>query len=174
MQDKEEPGLIAQSLSGDKEAYGQLVDRYKTAIYYHCFAILHDEDAAEDIAQETFITAYYQLKKYNANFKFSTWLFKISTNKCLNYRRQKAKQLPANDNLFDSIVSTGPTPEEEIERTELKEAVARLEPKYRAVVSLYYWQGLAYKEIAIAMDVPINSVRVWLLRAKQQLRKELS
>lgn len=174
MQNEEELKLIAQSLSGDTQAYGLLVDRYKNVIYHHCFAILRDEDAAEDMAQETFITAYYQLKKYNNTFKFSTWLFKVSTNKCLNYLRRKSKEIAADDNLFENTASNEPTPHKEAETTELREAVGRLQPKYQAVVSLYYWQGLSYKDIALLMDVPINSVRVWLLRAKQQLRKELS
>lgn len=59
MQNPDEPELIAQSLGGDTDAYGQLVDRYKTAIYHHCFAIVRDEAAAEDMAQEAFITAFY-------------------------------------------------------------------------------------------------------------------
>jgi len=174
MQNKEESELIAQSLNGDTEAYGQLVDRYKNVIYYHCFAILRDEDAAEDMAQETFIAAYYQLKKYNNAFKFSTWLFKISTNKCLNYLRHTAMERAIDDKLLDNIVSAGLPPHKEAEVIELKEAVDRLQPQYRAAISLHYWQGLPYKDIAVAMDVPLNSVRVWLLRAKQQLRKELS
>jgi len=84
MQQQDESELIAQSLSGDAVCYGELVDRYKNAIYHHCFAILRSEDAAEDMAQETFITAYYKLKTYKKDYKFSTWLFKISTNKCLD------------------------------------------------------------------------------------------
>jgi RNA polymerase sigma-70 factor (ECF subfamily) len=174
MQNKEELELIARSLRGDTQAYGLLVDRYKNVIYHHCFAILRDEDAAEDMAQETFITAYYQLKKYNNTFKFSTWLFKVGTNKCLNYLRHKSKELAADDKLLESVASSGPTPHKEAETAELREAVGKLQPKYQAVVSLYYWQGLSYKDIAVFMNVPINSVRVWLLRAKQQLRRELS
>jgi RNA polymerase sigma-70 factor (ECF subfamily) len=174
MQNTDEPELIAQSLDGDTESYGLLVDRYKNAMYHHCFAILRDEDAAEDMAQETFIAAYYQLKKYNSAYKFSTWLFRISTNKCLNYLRRKTKEISADEKVLDGIVSNQPTPHKTAEAHEVRDAVERLQPNYRAVVSLYYWQGLEYKDIALATDAPLNSVRVWLLRAKEQLRKELS
>jgi len=174
MQNTDEPELIARSLGGDTEAYGQLVNRYKDAIYHHCFAILRDEDAAEDMAQEAFITAYYQLKKYKSDYKFSTWLFKVSTNKCLNHIRRTVREVRASETAVDGIVSDGPTPHKVAEVGELRQAVNCLPPKYRAVISLHYWQGLEYKDIALAMEAPLNSVRVWLLRAKQQLRKELS
>jgi RNA polymerase sigma-70 factor (ECF subfamily) len=174
MQNTDEPELIARSLGGDTEAYGQLVNRYKDAIYHHCFAVLRDEDAAEDMAQEAFIAAYYQLKKYKSDYKFSTWLFKISTNKCLNYLRSQSKIAPPNGRVIDDLVSGGPTPHQAAEAYELHEAVNNLPPNYRAAISLHYWQGLGYKDIALAMEAPLNSVRVWLLRAKQQLRKELS
>ena len=174
MQNTDEPELIARSLSGDAEAYGQLVDRYKSAIYHHCFAIVHDEDIAEDMAQEAFIAAYYQLKKYDAKYKFSTWLFKISTNKCLNSVRGRAKVTPLDDELAETLTSNEPSPHRNAEMREVQEAITRLRPKYRAVISLYYWQGLEYADIALAMGAPLNSVRVWLLRAKSELRKELS
>lgn len=79
MSDNNEPQLIARSIGGDTVAYGELVDRYKNAVYHHCFAITRDEDVAEDMAQETFISAYYNLKRYKSDYRLATWLFKIST-----------------------------------------------------------------------------------------------
>ncbi|HUB93907.1 MAG TPA: sigma-70 family RNA polymerase sigma factor [Verrucomicrobiae bacterium] len=174
MQNVDEQELIAQSLCGDTGAYGKLVDRYKTAIYHHCFAIVRDEDAAEDMAQETFITAYYQLKKYKSQYRFSTWLFKISTNKCLNSIRGKSKPVPLETDAFDALSSDESSPYHNALAHELHDAVEHLRPKYRAAISLYYWQGLEYADVAVAMNAPLNSVRVWLLRAKSELRKELS
>jgi len=174
MQNTDEPELIAQSLSGNTEAYSQLVDRYKTAIYHHCFAITHDEDVAEDMVQETFIAAYYKLNRYNSTYKFSTWLFKISTNKCLNHLRAAAKTTRISEELIETTPSNEPSPERRAELHELREMVDQLAPNYRAAISLYYWQGLEYADVAVAMNAPINSVRVWLLRAKKELRKELS
>jgi len=174
MQDKSDAELIAQSLEGETEAYAELVDRYKDALYRHCFAIVRNEDAAEDMAQDTFIAAYYALQRYNPRYRLSTWLFKIATNKCLNYLRQKAREVSADDGVIASIASTAAGPAEDAQAQELRDAVARLKPKYRAVISLYYWQGCNYQEIAVALAVPSGSVKGWLSRAKTALRKELS
>lgn len=172
-QDKEAE-LIAQSLSGDSAAYGALIDRYKNALYHHCFAIVHSEDAAEDIAQETFITAYYKLHTYNPSYRLSTWLFKIATNKALTWLKKASREVRADDELIARIASRHPGPAEEAAFSELRRAVQGLQPKHRAVVSLYYWQGLSYQEIATVLTAPIGSVKVWMRRAKQQLKKELS
>lgn len=174
MQDKEEAALIAQSLSGNHIAYSKLVDRYKNAMYHHCFAIVRNEDVAEDIAQETFITAYYRLRLYKSRYRLSTWLFKIATNKALNWLKKAGREVAADDELIASIASTQPGPEKLATYTELHEAVDRLQVRHRAVVSLYYWQGFSYAEIAMVLSVPVGSVRGWMNRAKQQLRKELS
>jgi RNA polymerase sigma-70 factor (ECF subfamily) len=174
MQTQDELGLIAQSLDGDHQAYAELVDRYKNAIYHHCFAIVRREEVAEDIAQEAFIAAYYKLALYNKDYKFSTWLFKISTNKCLNWLKQASREIAADDQLIASIASPHPQPHAEAEQDELRVAVDNLRPEYRAVISLYYWQGLSYAEIATVLNVPSGSVKGWMKRAKAQLRKELS
>lgn len=79
----DEAELVARSLRHDTAAYAELVERYKNAILHHCFAITHDESLAEDVAQETFITAYYKLHTFDTSRRLSTWLFKIATNKAL-------------------------------------------------------------------------------------------
>ncbi|HYG83875.1 MAG TPA: sigma-70 family RNA polymerase sigma factor [Verrucomicrobiae bacterium] len=174
MQNKDESELIAHSLSGNHQAYAELVDRYKNAVYHHCFAIVRDEDVAEDIAQETFITGFYKLALYKPEFKFSTWLFKIATNKALNWLKQNAKVIVADDELLATIASTLPSPETEAKYSELHQAVKKLRPKYQAVISLYYWQGLSYAEIATVLASPEGSVKGWIARAKQELKKELA
>jgi len=174
MQNKDELELIAHSLNGDHDAYGVLVDRYKNAIFYHCFAIVHDEASAEDVAQETFITAYYKLHLYNADYRLSTWLFKIATNKALDSLRKHRHEIKTDDNVFDTLASQQPGPDKSAHYDELHRAVEALAPKHRAVISLYYWQGLSYDEIANVMSVPVGSVQGWMHRAKATLRKELS
>lgn len=173
MQEQDETELIARSVDGDSVAYAELVNRYKDALYYHCFAIVRDEDVAEDMAQETFISAYYHLKRYNNNYRLSTWLFKIATNKCLTHLKRMSRQVAASDELIAKIASKHPSPHAHALYDELYSAVEKLKPKYRAVISLYYWQGLDYAGVAEVMGSPTNSVRVWLKRAKEELRKEL-
>lgn len=173
MQSNDETELIAQSLDGNHEAYGILVDRYKKAVYHHCFAIMRDEAAAEDIAQEAFIAAFYKLHQYKRTYKFSTWLFKIATNKALDELR-KVKPARIDVGMEQVIPSSQVSLMRRAEYSELHTAVARLKPKYRAIVSLYYWQGLTYQEVAVALSIPEGSVKGWMSRAKDELRKELS
>src|SRR5688572_8618964 len=165
--------LIAQSINGNQLAYAELIDRYKNALYRHCFAIVKDEDAAEDIAQDSFVTAYYKLASYNAAFKFSTWLFKIATNKGLNYLKRGRRQQPMGDAAQDLIVSELPGPERAALHSELEAAISRLRPQYRTAVRLHYWQGMKYGEVAEMLSVSEGTVKSWLNRAKVQLRKEL-
>lgn len=174
MQNNNEAELIARSLDGDSEAYAELVDRYKNAVYYHSFAIVRDEDVAEDIAQETFINAYYKLKQYNNKHRLATWLFKISTNKCLTYLKKRRRYTSLDNELIATITSREPSPHRRAIDAELHTAVRALRPTYQAAISLHYWQGLDYAATAEALDVPVNTVRTWLKRAKEELRKELS
>jgi RNA polymerase sigma-70 factor, ECF subfamily len=174
MQNKDEAELIAHTLNGNHEAYAVLIDRYKNALYYHCFAVERSEDVAEDITQETFITAYYKLRRYDPKYRLSTWLFTIGTRKALNHLRKYVKEVTADDELLQRVVSREPETQRRAEDAELHQLVQQLQPKYRAVISLYYWQGYSYNEIAHIMGVPTGSVKGWMNRAKLQLRKELS
>ena len=173
VQANDESTLIEQSLNGDHQAYAELVDRYKNAVYHHCFAIVRDEDVAEDLAQEAFIAAYYKLHLYNPAYRFSTWVFKIATNKALTWLKKASREIAADDELLASIASSLPGPDRSAEYGELHDAVSKLGARHRAVVSLYYWQGLSYQEIATVLAAPIGSVRGWMHRAKEELRKEL-
>ncbi|HUC20108.1 MAG TPA: sigma-70 family RNA polymerase sigma factor [Candidatus Polarisedimenticolaceae bacterium] len=174
MQKQDEHELIAQSLSENHEAYAELINRYKNALYRHCFAIVRNEDTAEDIAQDSFITAYYKLAQYNPQYRFSTWLFKIATNKALNWLKRAGREIAVDDSVIARVASTLPLPNQIVEQHELHEAVKRLQPRYRAVISLYYWQGLSYQEIAAVLEAPSGSIKGWMSRAKAELRKDIS
>ena len=169
-----EQELITQSLSNDAAAYGQLVERYKRAIYRHCFAIIRDEDAAEDVAQDTFITAYYKLNSFDQSRKFSTWLFKIATNKCLDDLK-KAKRFVDNETaVLEMVAPRSYDTDKQARDNEVLAAISRLAPTHRVAISLFYLEGQSHEEIAEAMGKPIGSVKVWIHRAKQTLRKELA
>lgn len=174
MQHKDEAELIAQTLSGNQLAYAELIERYKNALYHHCFAIVRSEDAAEDITQETFITAYYKLNTYDPQYRLSTWLFRISTNTALNYLKKGCHEHRASDAVLLMAESNQRSPHGHAVDSELHMQVAALPPKYRAVISLYYWQGKSYRDIAVILGVPEGTVKGWMNRAKSQLRKELS
>jgi RNA polymerase sigma-70 factor (ECF subfamily) len=168
-----EQELIARSVAHDADAYGQLVDRYKRAIYRHCFALLRDEDAAEDVAQDTFIAAYYKLTSFDQSRKFSTWLFKISTNKCLDTLKARKRFVDNEKAVFEAVAPKSYDAHRAAQDDEVAQAVARLKPTYRVVVTLYYFEGKSYDEIAELMGKPLGSIKAWMNRAKKSLRKEL-
>lgn len=173
-QQTDDAWLISQTINGNNEAFTELVDRYKNAVYRHSFAIVQDEDEAEDITQDTFITAYYKLQSYNSEYRLATWLFKIATNRSLTIVSKRKRTKVLDQEKLDLVVSPHSGPHDTALHGELHRAVQLLHPNYRSVVSLYYWQGLPYTEVASIMGVPIGTVRGWLSRAKQQLKKELS
>lgn len=173
MQNKTDTVLIQSTLDGEENAYALLIDRYKTALYRHCFAVVHDEDVAKDIAQDAFITAYYKLARFDQSKKFSTWLFKIATNKALDTLRKRKHQTALYDEAAERIIDPQPTPEIQALYSELFLAVRKLPLKLQISISLFYWQGLGIATIAEIMDTNENTVKSWLRRAKEQLRKEL-
>lgn len=160
-------------LAGDPDAFAPLIDRYKDGLYFHCFRIVQDEDQAEDLVQETFITAYRQLGTYKSDWKFSTWLYTIATRKAIDvFRKRKLWRL--DDASLDKLVSTLPSPERTMTHAELREAVTRLRENYRQVISLYFWGVYSYQEIAEMIGAPVGSVKGWMHRAIEQLNQELS
>jgi RNA polymerase sigma-70 factor, ECF subfamily len=168
-----ESELIAQILDGNENAYGALVDRYKEGLYRHCFKFMRDENEAEDIAHEAFIEAYVHLDRYDPRFRFSTWLYKIATNLAL-MRLRKRRDIRLDEDELDRIVSDLPGAEDLAFYREIRDAVDALPLQYRTVVSMHYWQGKSYSEIATHMGTSVGSIKGWMSRAKKQLKEVLS
>lgn len=175
MSPAQEKAIISEIRSGDPEQYRVLVERYHRGLIQHLYNLMHDGDQAEDIAQEAFIRAYQKLDQYNDQYAFSTWLYRIADNLAFRHVKQ-AKTVPL-DTVADTIPDDAPTPAEEVDRSFTKEAVqqalTRLPIGYRQAIVLYYWDGCSYEDIAVIMERPIGTVRTWLYRAKEELRKEL-
>lgn len=169
--EQNEKATIIRILDGEEELYGLLIDRYKEGLYRHCFKFVHDEDWAEDIAQEAFIKAYTHLETYNMSYRFSTWLYKIATNVALQEIRKKHPVL-LDENM--QLLSTLAATEELARDEELHRAVTQLSDKHRTVVEMHYWEGKSYQEIAYRMNASIGSVKGWMSRAKKQLKERLS
>ena len=171
----DEKEIIRAILSGDTEKYRLLLERYQPGLVRHCFAMTHDYETANDLTQEASIKAYLNLKKYQESYRFSTWLYKIATNLCLDFLRKK-RHISLDD--IPEPVSNSSTPQEQLiqkeSASEVHKAVRSLPLKYQTVISLYYWQEQKYEEIAEIMNVPVNTVRTWLKRAKEQLKEELN
>jgi RNA polymerase sigma-70 factor (ECF subfamily) len=176
---------IKQVIKGDQEAFGEIVDIYKNSVYQLCYRMLGNRHEAEDIAQETFIRAYTNIHTFNQELKFSTWLFRIATNLCIDRMRKKKpdQYLDAEVagteglNLYSQIPSDTPLPETELESLELQEAVhkeiLKLPEKYRSAIILKYIEELSLNEISEILGLPIGTVKTRIHRGREALRQQL-
>ena len=166
---------IDRILQGDVNAYRELFDRYQTGLIIHCENILKDRQDGEDIAQEAFVKAYLSLDKFSQEkAKFSTWLYRIATNLCIDSLR-KNKRFVKTQAIEDWADEVDPAHLAEDEIRHIRELVEALEPpKYAAIIKAYFWEGKSYQEIARQFETSTNTVGTWISRAKMQLKEELS
>jgi RNA polymerase sigma-70 factor (ECF subfamily) len=171
---KSDTELVKYALQGDQTAFGELVKRYQSAVYGYAYHLLGSFDESEELCQEVFIQAYTSLANLKKAEKFPSWLRSITRNVCLPFIRQKEKLLS-----LENAVPRRPIPtlEEEYERRELSsqlmEAVNTLSERNRLLLTLFYLDGLSYKEIGDFLEVPLNTVKVTLRRARNQLKERL-
>jgi RNA polymerase sigma-70 factor (ECF subfamily) len=171
-----EQAIISEILNGDSESYRFLVERYSRGLIQHLYNYIHDEQGAEDIAQDAFLKAYDKLAQYNDNYAFSTWLYKIADN--IAYRQFKQRKVFRDIDELEAILPDDkPSLAELTDRAftgdAVQTAIARLPFYYQRVIALYYWEGCDYEDIAQQLERPVGTIRTWLYRAKAQLRKEL-
>ncbi len=171
----EESEYIEQILAGSTTSYRYLVERYHVGLIIHCEQLLRDRMEAEDVAQEAFIHAYEKLATYDASkARFSTWLYRIATNKCLDILRRRHRRLDVED--IEAIAeATMPTHMEDDEARTLRAAVLELTPpQYRRIIEAYFWEGKSYQEIADELDMTVSNVGVSMGRAKAKLKEALT
>lgn len=173
---REEEAIVARVLGGDTEAFAELIDRYKVAVYNLCARMLHDPTEAEDAAQEVFVRAYTQLHSYQPGRRFSTWILSIASHYCIDLLRRR-KPVVDLDTIAFWKQSDQPEPEERAltgeTRDEVRDLLNTLPEKYRGVTVLRYWQDLSYEEIAEATSLSVATVKTRLFRARELLAKEL-
>jgi len=170
----EELELLQRSLAGEMEAWGEIVRRYKQAVFGIALGILGNPADAEDAAQDAFIRAYENLRKYDLRRKFSTWIFTIVSNICKNRLRRERFRIRLED---ENQLPGGVNPALEAVTDErgrlIKEALSELDFKYRAPLVLRYYSELDYAEIAQILGLPEGTVKTHLHRGKAELRKVL-
>ncbi|HMQ96466.1 MAG TPA: sigma-70 family RNA polymerase sigma factor [Candidatus Saccharibacteria bacterium] len=132
----DETEIVSRVLAGETACYGEIIERYKDALYRHAYRLVRDEDEAEDINQVAFIKAYDKLHTFDPTKKLSTWLFRIVTNTALDHLRHAKHQTPLTDELTARIVGEGISPQTSAEYAELYRAVAELRPRYQVVIGL--------------------------------------
>lgn len=176
---------VEQVLKGDQSAYGEIVEIYKDKVFQLCYRILGNRHEAEDMAQEAFIRAYVNIASFNIDLKFSTWLYRIATNLCIDRIRKKKPdyyldaEVSGTDGLtmYSQIASDTILPEDEIESLELQETIQReitkLPEKYRSVIVLKYIEELSLNEISEILDIPLGTVKTRIHRGREALRHQL-
>lgn len=169
-----EEQIIARVKDGHINDYAELVERHHVGLVMYCERHVHNRMEAEDIAQKSFIKAYEKLGTFNAKRgRFSTWLYKIAFNETIDTLRKTKKTIDVeNIEDLDPFIPDFRAPEL---LHEVRQAVlALMPPEHRRAIEAYYWEGKSYQAIADEMQVPVNTVRSWLRRAKIQLRSVLS
>ncbi len=185
--EENEQNIVDRICQGNKEAFQELVERYKKKIYFLAYDILGDHHEAEDISQEVFIKVFRSLKNFRRHSKMSSWIYQITTNSCIDALRKRKSKPKISLGDFNHIsiknnVEGGSTriqnPElsadASIMQRRIQNALYEVTPRERAVFMMRHYNDLEIKEIAEVLNVSSGTVKSMLFRALNKLRKELS
>lgn len=174
--------LVDRAIQGDQSAYASLMDRYRESIYYMMLKMVNNTDDADDLTIEAFGKAFNRLEQYSPNYAFSTWLFKIASNNCIDFIRKKRIKVTSMDTgittsdgevLYFDAKSTTRDPEETIMHKQkvllMRDLVSKLKPRYRLLVEKRYFEELSYEEISVELNLPLGTVKAQLYRARDFL-----
>ncbi len=174
--------VIRATKKKDQQAFAKLMDKYKDSIYYMLLKMVNNNDDAEDLTLEAFGKAFNRLHQYTPNFAFSTWLFKIATNNCIDFLRKKKKNVMSIDNRIPNndgddfmfeIKSEGMTPEQLTMNDQkiqlMRQYVKKLKPRYEVLVEMRYFKEMSYDEISDELNLPLGTVKAQLFRAREFL-----
>lgn len=177
--------LIRRCKRGEEQAFALLLQRYRGAIYSLCFRMTRHPEDARDLAQEIFIKVFSLLDRYDEHYAFSSWIFRIATNHCIDYlRRNRLRFLSLEggvgaegEEIEMQIPDSGPRPDTVLQRkeamTRLEEVIAELPPHYRLITLLRHDQQLSYEEIAEILDLPLGTVKARIHRARNLVQQML-
>jgi RNA polymerase sigma-70 factor (ECF subfamily) len=178
--------IIQKLQEGNEQAFKQLVENYQKLVVNTCFGMLHNLEDAEDIAQEVFIEVFRSIDKFRADSKLSTWLYRISVNRSLNFIRDNKRKKwfqSFEDTLFlknsqgNAKTQHNETPAAEMENKQraavLYQAIDSLVENQKTAFTLNKYEDLSYKEISEVMNLSVSSVESLIHRAKLNLQKKL-
>lgn len=161
--------LVRRCLSGDTEAFGELVSRYERPLYTVALRLLRDPDEARDATQNVFVKAWRHLDQFDRNRRFFSWIYRIAVNESLN----RVTRRKPTDPLDECLADRGADPAEHAERLDdsllIERAVRQLPEPQREVIVLRHWLDLSYEEIAEAIHVPARTVKSRLFSARARL-----
>ncbi|QXV67359.1 sigma-70 family RNA polymerase sigma factor [Mucilaginibacter achroorhodeus] len=173
--------LVLKAREGNQKAYADLMQRYKDSIYFMVLKMVNNKEDAMDLTVETFAKAFEKLDKYQPEFAFSTWLFRVATNNCIDFIRKKKLSTQSIHGMMDDDGDEKPlqikadtlNPEESSikkqQTAELKLLIESLPPRYRNLITLRYFDELSYEEISQQLDLPLGTVKAQLFRGRYLL-----
>jgi RNA polymerase sigma-70 factor (ECF subfamily) len=157
---------------GEREAFDRLVERYQRDVYRLCYRYVNNHQDANDMAQEAFLKAYRALKRFRGDSAFSTWLYRIAVNTCLNFRAaRRVPQEELSEHLADGATGMAERMQEDERSAQVREAVARLPEKQRATLILKIYHDLTHEEVARVLGASVGTVKANLFHALGNLRK---
>jgi RNA polymerase sigma factor (sigma-70 family) len=178
--------LVQSAINGDQKAYAILLNRYRNSVFHTMYKMVNNRDDADDLTIEAFGKAFRKLPTYAPNYAFSTWLFKIAINNCIDHIRKKRLQtlsmddtiMPDSDREFShNITDYEPDPEQRMIHDQklrhVRSMVEKMNVKYRTMIELRYYEELSYEEIAQELNLPLGTVKAQLFRAKEILYQQL-
>ena len=167
---------------GDQKAYAELLYNYRDTLYFMLLKMTNNPVDADDLTIEAFGKAFKNLHQYSPEYAFSTWLFKIAANNCIDFMRKRQRMQFAStpntgendlESYSSNIPSTAPGPDERViakQKIELMhEVVEKLKPHYKMLIEMRYFQEFSYEEIATDLDLPVGTVKAQLFRAREFL-----
>ncbi|HIW86981.1 MAG TPA: sigma-70 family RNA polymerase sigma factor [Candidatus Onthomorpha intestinigallinarum] len=167
---------------GDQKAFAALMDLYREPLYYMLLKMTNSSIEADDLTIEAFGKAFKAIDNYTPDYAFSTWLFRIASNNCIDHIRKKRAATVSIDNLYTNVegeivginvISDALDPESNVivqQRNDMMRAVVKkLKPHYKVLVEKRYFEEKSYEEIASELDMPIGTVKAKLFRAREFL-----
>jgi RNA polymerase sigma-70 factor, ECF subfamily len=169
---QDEVSLLRASLQGDTGAWGEMISRYKDAVFGLCLGFMRNRADAEDISHDAFIRAYLNLRRYDLDRKFSTWLFTIAANLCRNQLRYR-RHHPSTEEPFQMRGGDDPAKlvSAEERQARIRVALDKLPYSYRAPLTLRFYNDLPYQEISEILSIPEGTVKTRIHRGKAMLKE---
>ena len=175
--------LVRSAQKGDDGAFEALVRSYEKRVYHLALRMCGNAEDAYEVAQEAFLSAWKGLRFFRGESSFSTWLYRLTSNAAIDFLRRQRRQSGGNgpslddEEAFLEVADPAPSPHQQAEQLELREAVARglaaLSPEHRQVLLLRELQGMSYEEIAACLDLDLGTVKSRIARGREKLRKYL-
>ena len=188
---EEERGLMERAKAGDARAFDEMTRRYSEKAYSVAYQMLASHDDARDLVQDAFFEVFRTLERFNTQYRFSTWLYRILINKCINYRKRESRRRmfsfsdygtrngsTGQQFLVANLPSSEKNPHEVLENEELRRSIMSaldsLSERHRTVVVLFDLEGLSHKEIAEILQCPEGTVMSRLHHGRLKLKRVLS